>query len=72
MFIIGIDPHRGSHAAVVIDREGTRPGDARAPGQPPSTTTAAGVGSGYTPRAWAIEGATGKGSLLAQQLDHGW
>ena len=68
MFIIGIDPHRGSHAAVVIDRDESVQTTLELPANRHQRQRLLDWASGYTPRAWAIEGATGTGSLLAQQL----
>ena len=68
MFIIGIDPHRGSHAAVVIDREERIQATLELPANRHQRQRLLDWAIGYTPRAWAIEGATGTGSLLAQQL----
>ena len=60
MFVIGIDPHRGSHAAAVLD------GDERVrrscSWRPTVEQRAAAVELGErrsTPRLWAVEGATG-------------
>jgi transposase len=66
--VIGIDPHKASHTAVVLD--GTE--------QPlASTRVRASAGQlkqllswsiPFPDRVWAIEGADGLGRLLAQQL----
>jgi transposase len=68
VFIIGIDPHKGSHTAAVIDgdehvvatqqlRADRRQRDRRLRFAEP-----------FTLRVWAVEGATGVGLVLAQQL----
>jgi hypothetical protein len=68
MYVIGIDPHRGSHAAAVLDRdEHIRPMlQLPADGQQRQRLVA--WASEFTPRLWVIEGATGAGALLVQQL----
>ncbi len=68
MFIIGIDPHRGSHAAVVIDRSETVQATLELRADRHQRQRLLDWASAFTPRAWAVEGATGTGSLLAQQL----
>ena len=68
MFIIGIDPHRGSHAAVVIDRSEAIQATLELRADRYQRQRLLDWASGFTPRAWAVEGATGTGSLLAQQL----
>jgi transposase len=68
MFIIGIDPHRGSHAAVVIDCHESVQATLELPANRQQRQRLLDWAIGYTPRSWAIEGATGTGSLLAQQL----
>jgi transposase len=68
MFIIGIDPHRATHSAVVIDAH-ERVLDAfdlRADRH--QRQRLLDWAHGFTPRVWAIEGAKGTGALLAQQL----
>lgn len=68
MFIIGIDPHRGSHVAVIIDRDETIQATLELPANRHQRQRLLDWATGYTPRVWAVEGATGTGSLLAQQL----
>jgi len=68
MFIIGIDPHRGSHAAVVIDRSEAVLATLELRADRHQRQRLLDWAAGFTPRAWAVEGATGTGSLLAQQL----
>ena len=68
MFIIGIDPHKGSHSAAVID------GDERVVAQLSvcadrrQRDRLLRWAVPFEPRQWAIEGAAGHGALLAQQL----
>ena len=68
MFVIGIDPHRGSHAAVVIDRSETVRAVLELPADRRQRQRLLDWSVEFTPRLWAIEGASGTGALLAQQL----
>jgi transposase len=68
MFIIGIDPHRGSHAAVVIDDREQICDELALVADRQQCQRLLDWASRYHPRLWAIEGATGTGALLAQQL----
>ena len=64
MFVIGIDPHKGSHTAAVLDEhERARRRAARACG-PSSTRPAVGVRGAVRTALWAIEGATGHGRVV--------
>jgi transposase len=68
VFIIGVDPHKGSHTAAVLesseeviaecgfDADGSQLGRLLEWAEP------------FRPRRWAVEGATGAGALLARQL----
>ena len=66
--MIGVDPHKASHTAVAIDQA------ERVLGQVRVRATAAQAGrlvawaAGWPERIWAVEGASGLGYLLAQQL----
>jgi transposase len=68
MMMIGIDPHKGSHTAVVIDRDEMVIDEIRV------RTSAGQIGelrewaSAYPDRAWAVESARGMGYLVSQQL----
>jgi transposase len=68
MFIIGIDPHKASHTATVIDRDERLLGELRLRADRNQRDRLLGWAEVFTPRVWAIEGATGMGALLAQQL----
>jgi len=68
MFIIGIDPHKGSHTAAVIDREERTIDQLLVVADRSQRDRLLGWADSYTPRVWAIEGATGVGALVAQQL----
>jgi transposase len=66
--MIGVDPHKGSHTATMLDRHEheVRRIKVRAGGrQVPELLAWA---DGVRPRTWAIESAGGMGYLLAQQL----
>ena len=67
--IIGIDPHKASHAAVAIDDDEHVAWRARGPADRGQMRPVAGVGGAVRRgRTWAIESAGGLGYLLAQQL----
>lgn len=68
MFIIGIDPHKKSHQAVVIDRSEHVIDHVRIDANPAQRDRLMAFAAPFTPRTWAIEGANGMGALLAQQL----
>jgi transposase len=66
--MIGVDPHKGSHTAVVINAAEERLGELRVracAGQAEQLVAWAGA---WPERTWAVEGADGVGHLLAQQL----
>ena len=68
MFVIGIDLHKGSHVAAVLD-PAERVVDqvrVRADGQQRDRLLA--FAARFEPRCWGVEGAAGVGALLAQQL----
>jgi transposase len=68
MFIIGIDPHKGSHHATVIDRDEQIIDEVRVRADRRQRERLLAFAEPFTPRTWAVEGANGLGSLLAQQL----
>jgi transposase len=68
VFIIGIDPHRGSHTALVLDRDEVAHDEICVTGDRRQRDRLLAWASPFTPRVWAIEGAAGTGALLAQQL----
>jgi transposase len=68
VFIIGIDPHKGSHTAAVIDRDEQVVGEVSVRADRRQRERLLGWAAPFTPRLWAVEGATGHGALLAQQL----
>jgi transposase len=68
MFVIGIDPHRGSHTAAVLDGTEELLGELRVVGDRRQRQRLLEWAAPFMPRVWAVEGATGTGALLAQQL----
>ena len=68
MFIIGIDPHKGSHTAVAVDRSESVVDTIRVDADRHQRSRLLEWATRFEPRTWAVEGATGMGALLAQQL----
>ena len=68
MFIIGIDPHKGSHTAAVIDGDEQLVAQLALRADRSQRDRLLGWAREFEPRLWAIEGANGTGALLAQQL----
>ena len=68
MFIIGIDPHRGSHTATVLDGAEEVLDELRVTADSRQRDRLLEWAAPFAPRLWAVEGATGTGALLAQQL----
>ena len=68
MFMIGIDPHKGSHTAAAVDRTERVIDTFRVDADCYQRTRLLAWAEQFTPRTWAVEGATGMGALLAQQL----
>jgi len=68
VFIIGIDPHKGSHCAAVIDSDEHVVGELSLRADRRQCTRLLQFAAPFTPRLWAVEGATGTGMLVAQQL----
>ncbi|HSI92122.1 MAG TPA: IS110 family transposase [Jiangellaceae bacterium] len=68
MYVIGIDPHKGSHTAAVLDRDEELLGELRVIAGRRQRDELLAFAAGFEPRTWAIEAASGWGALLAQQL----
>lgn len=68
MFMIGIDPHKGSHTAVVVDRTEAVLDTIRVTADRDQRDRLLAWAARFEPRTWAVEGATGMGAMLAQQL----
>jgi transposase len=68
MFMIGIDPHKGSHTAAAVDQTDTVIDTFRVVADVHQRDRLLEWAAPFTPRTWAVEGATGMGALVAQQL----
>jgi transposase len=68
VFIIGIDPHKGSHHATVVDHTERVISEVRVRADRHQRERLLTFAASFTPRTWAIEGAAGLGALLARQL----
>jgi transposase len=68
VFIIGIDPHKGSHTAAAIDGDEQLVGEVSVCADRRQRDRLLRWATPFAPRVWAVEGATGHGALLAQQL----
>ena len=68
MITIGIDPHKGSHTATAVDEHEAVVGELRVDADRHQRARLLEWAAAFEPRRWAIEGATGMGALLAQQL----
>ena len=66
--LIGIDPHKGSHTAVAIDRDEVEVGEVRVRSSTSQCLQLLAWAEAFPTRRWAIESASGLGYLLAQQL----
>jgi transposase len=68
MVLIGVDPHKGSHTAVVVDRDEHELGRLTVRADRRQLERLLSFASTFGERTWAIESAGGLGYLLAQQL----
>src|SRR5580692_10665991 len=66
--MIGIDPHKASHTAVVISGAEEPLGELRVRASAAQAERLLGWAAAWPDRTWAVEGAGGLGHLLAQQL----
>ncbi len=64
----GVDPHKGSHTAVVISPAEEPLGELRVRASAGQAGKLIGWAAAWPERTWAVEGAAGLGRLLAQQL----
>jgi hypothetical protein len=64
----GIGPHKASHTAAAIGPAEEPPGQVRIPAAVSQAEQLVAWAAGWPERTWAVEGATGLGYLLAQQL----
>jgi transposase len=66
--MIGVDPHKGSHTAAAIGPAEEQLGQVRMRASASQAEQLVAWAAGWPERTWAVEGATGLGYLLAQQL----
>jgi hypothetical protein len=66
--MIGVDPHKGSHTAVVIGAAEEPLGELRVRACAAQAGKLVAWAASWPERTWAVEGAGGLGRLLAQQL----
>jgi transposase len=66
--MIGVDPHKGSHTAVVIGPAEEPLGELRVCASAAQAGKLVAWAAAWPERTWAVEGAAGLGHLLAQQL----
>jgi transposase len=66
--MIGVDPHKGSHTALALDPDEVKLGQIRVRASSTQVESLLSWSANWPDRIWAIEGATGLGRLLAQQL----
>src|SRR5271165_1601178 len=66
--MIGVDPHKASHTAVVISGAEEPLGELRVRASTAQAERLLAWAAAWPERTWAIEGAGGLGHLLAQQL----
>jgi transposase len=66
--MIGVDPHKASHTAAAIGPDEEPLGQVRMPASVSQAEQLVAWAAGWPERTWAVEGATGLGYLLAQQL----
>ena len=68
LVVIGVDPHKGSHTAVAVDRDETELGSLKVRSSKKQCDMLLDWADRFDERRWAIESASGLGYLLAQQL----
>jgi transposase len=68
MQVLGVDPHKGSHTAAAVAPDGTVLGRTRVVSGRRQVQRLTAWAGPWPERVWAVEGATGVGRLLAQQL----
>ena len=66
--MIGVDPHKGSHTAVAVSVTEEQLGKLRVRASGEQARQLAEWAASWPDRTWAVEGASGLGHLLAQQL----
>ena len=68
LVMIGVDPHKGSHTAVAVDRDENELGSLKVRSSKKQCEVLLDWADRFSERRWAIESASGLGYLLAQQL----
>jgi transposase len=68
VFVIGVDPHQGSHTAAVLESSEEVIAECRLDADGRQLDRLLEWAEPFRPRRWAIKGATGPGALLARQL----
>jgi transposase len=68
VFTIGIDPHKATHTAAVLDGSESVVAELRFAADDRQRDLLLSFAARFAPRTWAIEQASGLGALLAQQL----
>jgi transposase len=68
MFVIGVDLHKGSHTAAALDGDERVHGELRVRADRYQRRRLLAWAEAFSPRTWAVEGATGTGFLFGQQL----
>ena len=66
--MIGVDPHKGSHTAVAVGSDERQLGRLRVRASAGQAEQLVEWAAAWPERTWAVEGASGLGHLLAQQL----
>ena len=66
--VIGVDPHRGSHTATMLDRGERELTRIKLRAGSRQVAELVEWANGYSERTWAVECAGGMGYLLSQQL----
>ena len=66
--MIGVDPHKGSHTAAAVGPAEEPLGNVQVRASASQAEQLVAWAAGWPERTWAVEGATGLGYLLAQQL----
>ena len=68
MFVIGVDPHKGSHTAAALSSTEEVIAEVRVDADTNQLVRLLEWAEAFSPRRWAVEGAGGTGALLARQL----
>jgi transposase len=68
VFVIGVDPHKGSHTAAALESGEEVIAECRFDADGRQLGRLLEWAEAFRPRCWAVEGATGPGALLARQL----